>query len=103
MQKLSPVITYLTLTLLSLSAILSLPSNIDPNRFVVAIPPVQNPFPNNTETVEQLANVIEGNDTAVILNDTDISSLNNTLLSSIGINIDEDCMRLPNSTVIYCP
>lgn len=100
MQRLSAEMTYLTLTLLSLSAILSLPSNTD--RFVVA-QPVQNPFPNNTETAEQLANVIEGNDTAVILNDTDISSLNNTLLSSIGINIKEDCMRLPNSTVLYCP
>jgi hypothetical protein len=102
MQRLSPVTTYLTLTLLSLSAILWLPSNIDPNSFAVALPPERNPF-NDTETVEKLANVIEGNDTAVILNDTDISSLNNTLLSSIGINIDEDCMRLPNTTVIYCP
>lgn len=100
MQKLSPKMIYLTLTLLSLSAILSVPENTD--RFVVA-QPVRNPFPNNTETVEQLANVIEGNDTAVILNDTDISSLNNTLLSSIGINIKEDCMRLPNTTVLYCP
>lgn len=99
MQRLSAM-TYLTLTLLSLSAILSLPSNTD--RFVVA-QPVQNPFPHNTETAEQLANVIEGNDTAVILNDTDISNINNTLLSSIGINIKEDCMRLPNSTVLYCP
>lgn len=102
MQKLSAATTLLTLTLLSLSAVLSFPSNIDPNRFVFA-QPVQNPFPNNTETAEQLANVIEGNDTAVILNDTDISSLNNTLLSSIGINIKEDCMRIPNSTVLYCP
>jgi len=100
MQKLSWMRLYLTLILLSLSAIVSLPVNTD--RFVVA-QPVQNPFPNNTETAEQLANVIEGNDTAVILNDTDISNVNNTLLSSIGINIKEDCMRLPNSTVIYCP
>ena len=102
MQKLSPVTTYLTLTLLSLSVILWLPSNIDPNSFAIALPPVQNPF-NDTETVEKLADVIEGNDTAVILNDTDISNINNTLLSSIGINIDEDCMKLPKSTVIYCP
>ena len=91
---------YLTLIFLSLSAIVLHSANTD--RFVIA-QPVRNPFPNNTETAEQIANVIEGNDTAVILNDTDISNVNNTLLSSIGINIKEDCMRLPNSTVIYCP
>lgn len=100
MQKLSHVMTFLTLTLLSFSAILSLSANTD--RFVGA-QPVQNPFPKGSETAEQLANLIEGNDTAVILNDTDISSLNNTLLSSIGINIKEDCVRLPNTTVLYCP
>ena len=100
MQKLSQVMTFLTLTSLSFSAILSLSANTD--RFVDA-QPVQNPFPKGSETAEQLANLIEGNDTAVILNDTDISNINNTLLSSIGVNIKEDCMRLPDSTVIYCP
>ena len=102
MHKLSATMTYLTLTFLSMSAILSFLTNADPMRFVVA-QPTQNPFPNNTETAEQLANVIEGNDTAIILNDTDIGSLNETLLSSIGVNIKEDCMRVPNATVLYCP
>lgn len=102
MHKLFATMTYLTLTLLSMSAILSFLTNADLMRFVVA-QPTQNPFPNNTETAEQLANVIEGNDTAIILNDTDIGSLNDTLLSSIGVNIKEDCMRVPNATVLYCP
>jgi predicted PurR-regulated permease PerM len=44
----------------------------------------QNPFPNNTETAKQLADPIEGNDTAVISNDTAISDLNNILLNNIA-------------------
>jgi hypothetical protein len=54
------------------------------------------------ETAEELANLI-GNNTAIILNDTAISNLHNTLLDSIGINIREDCIRLPDSSMLYCP
>ena len=56
-----------------------------------------------TETAEQFADLIEGNDTAIILNDTNIGDVNNTVLDSIDVNIKEDCMNLPNSTVLYCP
>lgn len=87
---------------LSLIAVFLYTSNTEINEQASA-QRIQNPFPNNTETAEQLANVIEGNDTAIILNDTAISDLNNTLLNSIGIDIKEDCMKLPNSTVLYCP
>jgi hypothetical protein len=87
---------------LSLTAIFLCTPNTEINEQAIA-QRVQNPFPNNTETAEQLANIIEGNDTAIIMNDTAISNLNDTLLNSIGINIREDCMRLPNSTVLYCP
>ena len=55
------------------------------------------------ETAEQFADVIEGNDTAIILNDTNIGDVNNTVLDSVDVNIAEDCMNLPNSTVLYCP
>ncbi|MGA8105439.1 MAG: hypothetical protein WB815_02200 [Nitrososphaeraceae archaeon] len=55
------------------------------------------------ETAEQFADVIEGNDTAIILNDTDIGNVNNTVLDSIDVNVAEDCMNIPNSTVLYCP
>ena len=54
------------------------------------------------ETAEELANLI-GNDTAIILNNTAISNLHNTLLDSIDVNIREDCMKLPDSSVLYCP
>ena len=55
------------------------------------------------ETAEQFADVIEGNDTAIILNDTNIGDVNNTVLDSVDVNIAEDCMNIPNSTVLYCP
>ena len=60
-------------------------------------------FPVPPETAEQFADLIEGNDTAIILNDTNIGDVNNTVLDSIDVNIKEDCMNLPNSTVLYCP
>jgi hypothetical protein len=55
------------------------------------------------ETAEQFADVIEGNDTAIILNNTNIGDVNNTVLDSVDVNIAEDCMNIPNSTVLYCP
>jgi hypothetical protein len=55
------------------------------------------------ETAEQFADVIEGNDTAIILNDTNIGDVNNTVLDSVDVNVAEDCMKVPNSTVLYCP
>ena len=53
-------------------------------------------FPVPPETASQFADLIEGNDTAIILNDTNIGDVNNTILDSIGVNIAEDCMN-------YCP
>jgi hypothetical protein len=35
-------------------------------------------FPNNTETASEFADVIEGNDTTIIENDTNIGNTNNT-------------------------
>lgn len=85
-----------------LTAVFLYAPNTDINEQAIA-QRIQNPFPNNTETAEQFADLIEGNDTAIILNDTAISSLSNNLLDSIGVNMREDCMRLPNSTALYCP
>ena len=38
-----------------------------------------------SETAEQFANLIEGNETAIILNDTNIGDVNNTVLDSIDV------------------
>jgi hypothetical protein len=60
-------------------------------------------FPNNTETATEFADVIEGNDTTTIENDTNISNTNNTLADSTDVNINEDCMQVPGQSEPYCP
>ena len=60
-------------------------------------------FPNNTETATEFADVIEGNDTTTIENDTSISNTNNTLEDSTDVNINEDCMQVPGQSEPYCP
>ena len=60
-------------------------------------------FPNNTETATEFADVIEGNDTTTIANDTNISNTNNTLADSTDVNIKEDCMQVPGQSEPYCP
>jgi hypothetical protein len=92
----------IALSLLSLVALSSYTGSNDINRQAIAQQTTQK-FPVPPETAEQFANLIEGNDTAVILNDTNIGDVNNTILDSIGVNIAEDCMKLPKSTVLYCP
>jgi hypothetical protein len=60
-------------------------------------------FPNNTETATEFADVIEGNDTTTVENDTNISNTNNTLEDSTDVNINEDCMQVPGQSKPYCP
>jgi hypothetical protein len=96
------VLRILALSVLSLTAVFSYTAHNDIDRQAIAQETTQK-FPVPPETAEQFANLIEGNDTAIILNDTNIGNVNNTLLSSIGVNTREDCMTLPNSTVLYCP
>ena len=92
----------ITASVLSLTAVFLYIGNIDINKHAVAQLTTQDPFPNNTETIESLDKLL-GNNTAIILNDTRISNPNNTLLDSISINLKENCMTLPNSNHLYCP
>ena len=92
----------ITLSVLSLTAVFLYIDNNDINRYAIAQPTTQNPFPNNTETIQALDKLL-GNNTAIILSDTHISNPKNTLLDSININTKEDCMKLPNSEHLYCP
>ena len=92
----------ITLSILSLTAVLLYTGNNDINRQANAQPTTQNSFPNNTETLAALDNLL-GDDQAVIINGTSISNPNNTLPDSIMVNIDEDCIKLPNSRHLYCP
>ena len=100
MKRITAVI--ITASVLSLTAALLYIDNIDINKQAIAQLTTQNSFPNNTETIESLDKLL-GNNTAIILNDTNISNPSNTLLDSININIKEDCMKLPNSEHMYCP
>jgi hypothetical protein len=43
----------------------------------------ENVFPNNTETATEFEDVIEGNNTAALENNTDIGNPNNTLASDV--------------------
>jgi hypothetical protein len=53
------------------------------------------------ETIEDFEK-LEGNNTAIIRNDTVISNPNNTLLDATDVNIKEDCMVLEDGSN-YCP
>ena len=92
----------ITLSILSLTAVFLYIGNNDINRQAIAQPTTQNSFPNNTETLAALDNLL-GDDQAVIINGTSISNPDNTLPDSIMVNIDEDCIKLPNSRHLYCP
>ena len=51
----------------------------------------------------EFADVIEGNDTSIIQNNTNIGNTNNTLEDSTDVNIREDCMQIPGQSEPYCP
>jgi hypothetical protein len=93
----------ITLSILSLTAVLLYTGNNDINRQAIAQPTTQNPFPNNTETVSALENILGDQNTHIILNGTNIANPDNTLPDSININIKDDCIKLPNSVHYYCP
>jgi len=92
----------ITISILTLTAVFLYIGNNDNNSYAIAQLTTENFFPNNTENIEALDKLL-GNNTAIILNDTQISNPNNTLLDSININIKEDCMKLPSSPHLYCP
>ena len=97
------VTSALVLSILSLTAVFLYTASIDTNRQAIAQQQPPEKFPVPPETASQFADLVEGNDTAIILNDTDIGDVNNTVLDSIDVDIDEDCMKIPDSTTLYCP
>ena len=102
MENVLVIIASIALSILSLTAVFSYTTNNDIDRQAIAQQTTQK-FPVPPETAAQFADLIEGNDTAIILNDTNVGDVNNTVLDSIGVNIGEDCMKVQNSTVLYCP
>jgi hypothetical protein len=102
MENVLRIVASIALSVLSLTAVFSYIDNNDINRYATAQQTTQK-FPVPPETASKFADLIEANDTAIILNDTNIGDVNNTILDSIDVNIAEDCMKLPKSTVLYCP
>ena len=84
-----------------MSVFLYIGNNDINNRYAIAQLTTENFFPNNTENIENLDKLL-GDHTAIILNNTNVSNPNNTLLDSITVNLQEDCMKLPNSNHVYC-
>jgi hypothetical protein len=93
----------ITISVLSLTAAIFVSiENNDTNRYAIAQPTINESFVNDTETIGELDKIL-GNNTAIILSDEYISNPNNTLLDSINTNIQEDCIKLPNTEHVYCP
>lgn len=101
MKRISAAIS-ITISVLSLTVSFLYIGNNDINRYAIAQQIINESFVNNTETVGELDKIL-GNNTAIILSDEYISNPNNTLLDSINTNIQEDCMKLPNTNHLYCP
>ena len=93
----------ITLSILSLTAVLFYTGNNDISRQAIAQPTTQNPFANNTENIAALENILGDQNPHIILNATNIANPDNTLPDSVNINIKEDCIKLLNSKHLYCP
>jgi hypothetical protein len=93
----------MVLSFLSLMALLSFVGNYDNKQHAAAQLTTENFFPNDTESIANLENVLGDQNAHIIVNGTNIANPNNTLPDSININIKEDCIKLPNSVHMYCP
>jgi hypothetical protein len=101
LKRISAAIS-ITISVLSLTVSFLYIGNNDINRYAIAQQIINESFVNDTETVGELDKIL-GNNTAIILSDEYISNPNNTLLDSINTNIQEDCMKVPNTNHLYCP
>jgi hypothetical protein len=102
MRNVLEITAAIALSILSVAAVLFAGNN-EFGRSVIAQPTTQNPFPNNTETIADLEELLGDQNAHLILNGSDIANPNNTLPDSININIKEDCIKLPDSVHTYCP
>jgi hypothetical protein len=101
LKRISAILTTISLLSLTAAVFLSIENN-DTNRHAIAQQIINESFVNNTETLGELDKIL-GNNTAIILSDEYVSNPKNTLLDSIKTNIQEDCMKLPNTKHMYCP
>ena len=96
-------IAAITSTVLLLTFVFVYLDNNDIWRQVYSQQTTENVFPNNTETATEFENVIEGNDTAVLENNTNIGRPNNTLASgaeTLGSDIETGAETLGSDVMV---
>ena len=76
-------IAAISLSVLFLAIVFVYVDNNDIGRQVYSQETTENMFPNNIETATEFEDVIEGNNTAILENDTDIGNPNNTLSTDV--------------------
>lgn len=101
LKRISAILITISVLSVTAAVFLSIENN-DTNRYAIAQQIINESFVNDTETISELDKIL-GNNTAIILSDEYISNPNNTLLDSINTNLQEDCMKLPNTNHLYCP
>ncbi len=82
-MKTMRTIAAISLSVLLLAIVFVYIDNNDIDRRVYSQQTTENMFPNNTETATEFEDVIEGNNTAILENDTDIGNPNNTLSTDV--------------------
>ena len=82
-MKTMRTIAAMSLSVLLLAIVFVYIDNNDIDRRVYSQQTTENMFPNNTETATEFEDVIEGNNTAILENDTDIGNPNNTLSTDV--------------------
>jgi hypothetical protein len=96
-------IAAITSSVLLLTFVFVYLDNNDIWRQVYSQQTTENVFPNNTETATEFENVIEGNDTAVLENNTNIGNPNNTLASgaeTLGSDIETGAETLGSDVMV---
>ena len=82
-MKTMRTIAAISLSVLLLAIVFVYIDNNDIDRRVYSQQTTENMFPNNTETATEFEDVIEGNNTAILEDDTDIGNPNNTLSTDV--------------------
>ena len=100
-MKTMRTIAAISLSVLLLAIVFVYIDNNDIDRRVYSQQTTENMFPNNTETATEFEDVIEGNNTAILEDDTNIGNPNNTLSTDVETGaetLDQTVMILGEDT-----
>ena len=100
-MKTMRTIAAISLSVLLLAIVFVYVDNNDIGRRVYSQQTTENMIPNNTETATEFEDVIEGNNTAILEDDTNIGNPNNTLSTDVETGaetLDQTVMILGEDT-----